>query len=83
MSGRGKIGIIKLSFFSVTGIWELESGWWRYKTFRNKDTFATMMNKAKICKSCKKQATTLHQGYCEQCLAINVVKDWLKTDGVK
>ena len=39
--------------------------------------------KVKICKSCKKQAETLHQGYCEQCLAINVVKDWLKTDGVR
>ena len=42
-----------------------------------------MMYKVKICKSCKKQAETLHQGYCEQCLAINVVKDWLKTDGVR
>ena len=50
---------------------------------QGKDTFAVMMYKVKICKSCKKQAETLHQGYCEQCLAINVVKDWLKTDGVR
>ena len=31
---------------------------------------------AKLCKSCQKQAKTLHHGYCEKCLAINVVKDW-------
>ena len=42
-----------------------------------------MTTKAKLCKSCKKQAKTLHQGYCDTCLAMNVVKDWLKMDDVK
>ena len=42
-----------------------------------------MTNSAKLCKSCGKEAKTLRHGYCDKCLAIHVVKDWLKKDGVK
>ena len=42
-----------------------------------------MTNNAKVCKSCEKEAKTLRHGYCDKCLAIHVVKDWLKKDGVK
>ena len=35
------------------------------------------------CKSCKKPTHVLSGGFCEHCLAVHVVKDWLKKDGVK
>jgi hypothetical protein len=35
------------------------------------------------CTSCKKPSQVLSGGYCEHCLAVHVVKDWLKKDGVK
>jgi len=42
-----------------------------------------MTKNAKFCKSCGKEVETLRHGYCDKCLAIYVVKDWLKKDGVK
>jgi hypothetical protein len=42
-----------------------------------------MTNNMKLCKACEKEAKTLRHGYCDKCLAIHVVKDWLKKDGVK
>ena len=52
-------------------LWAADTGWLQ------------MTNNAKLCKSCSKEAKTLHHGYCEKCLSIHVVKDWLKKDGVK
>jgi hypothetical protein len=37
----------------------------------------------KICKLCKKPSKVLSGGHYEYCLAVHVVKDWLKKDGVK
>ena len=42
-----------------------------------------MTKNTKLCKSCQKEAKTLSFGYCDKCLAVHVVKDWLKKDGVK
>ena len=42
-----------------------------------------MSEKLKLCKSCQKEAKTLSFGYCDKCLAVHVVKDWLQRDGVK
>ena len=47
------------------------------------NTRYAMANNTKLCKSCEKEAKTLRHGYCDKCLAIHVVKDWLKKDGVK
>ena len=42
-----------------------------------------MIEKPKLCKSCIKEAKFLSPGYCEKCLAVQVVKDWLQKNGVK
>jgi hypothetical protein len=42
-----------------------------------------MSKDVKLCKICKKQFKALKRGCCDKCLAINVVKEWLKKDGVK
>ena len=42
-----------------------------------------MIEKSKLCKSCMKEAKVLSSGYCEKCLAVQVVKDWLQKGGVK
>ena len=47
------------------------------------NTRYAMANNTKLCKSCEKEAKTLRHGYCDKCLAIHVVKDWLKKDNVK
>ena len=47
------------------------------------NTRYAMKNNAKLCKACEKEAKTLRHGYCDKCLAIHVVKDWLKKDNVK
>ena len=47
------------------------------------NTRYAMANNTKLCKSCEKEAKTLRHGYCDKCLAIHVVKDWLKKDGMK
>ena len=46
-------------------------------------TSSKLIKEDKICKSCKKPSQVLSGGYCEHCLAVYVVKDWLKKDGVK
>ena len=47
------------------------------------NTRYAMANNTKLCKSCEKEVKTLRHGYCDKCLAIHVVKDWLKKDNVK
>ena len=48
-----------------------------------RNTSSKLIKEDKTCKSCTKPSKVLSGGYCEHCLAVHVVKDWLKKDGVK